>query len=123
MNPLGMEVPDRLIEGSSLSATQVESMVAYKKVASHDITLREAAQARSSGSVTIGSFYHTVQQGKGKIKSSILTVTIALWLGFVKPEDLRRLLDQVGKGLPELEDDEKERVAAVIEALVSQIVM
>ena len=114
-----MEVPRPLIERSNLTAVQVESLQEYLRVKSHETTLKEAASSRS---VRIGSYYRTVKQGKDNVKSSVYTVIIALWLGFVKGEDLRRLLDQAGAGLPELQEGERERLGALIEMLVERIV-
>ena len=98
-------------------------MVSYLRVASHEMTFKQAATAMSSKPVTIGSYFRSVQQGKENIRSSIKTVIIALWLGLVREEELRRLLDQVSKGFLGLEEEERDRVATLIEALVSRIVM
>jgi len=95
----------------------------YRYVASGELTLKKAAGMRRRGPVRIGSFYRTVYQGKKNIRESVITLTIALWLGFVKTEDLRRLLDQVGKRLPEIEQYEIERLAAIVEELASRIVI
>jgi hypothetical protein len=117
-----MALPEGLVKDSSLTRVQVESLVSYARVASHEITLKQAADARVEGPVKIGSYYRTVQQGKDNIRAAILTVTIAMWMGFVKPDDLRRLFDQLGKGFPDLGEEERERVSAVVSALVTRIV-
>jgi hypothetical protein len=118
-----MEVPDILVRNSNLTLAQIESLTGYLQVLSHEKTLREAASIRPLGPVKIGSFYRAVQQGKKNIKSSILTLVIAIWMGFVKADDLRRLLNQVSNGLPELGDEEKNHLTALIEALTAEIVM
>ena len=118
-----MELPESMVRSSNLTPKQVESLTSYVRVRSHETTLREAAASRSSGEVKIGSYYRTVQQGRDNIRSSIITVLIALWSGFVKGDDLRRLLDQTSKGLPELEERERSRVVSLVEALVDKIVM
>jgi len=101
----------------------VESLLSYQKVLRRELLLRQAAATRSPKPVTMGSYYRTVQQGKAKIKESFLTVIISIWLGFVGKEDLRRLLDGVGKELPELGEDEVDRLISVTQALVDRIVM
>ncbi len=127
MKNLVMEIPERLVRRSSLTPRQVDLLSTYLQVVSHDLTLREASNKftapESKEPVKIGSFYRTVQQGRQNIKASILTLTIALWMGLIRSDELRRLLDHVGKGLPELEEGEKERMAALIEALVDKIVI
>jgi hypothetical protein len=124
-----MKLPESLIKSSSLTPTQIESLASYTRVRSHEMTLGEAASMRTTtkvkggGQLKVGSFYRSVQQGRENVKSSILTVVIALWMGFVKSEDLWKLFEHVGRGLPELEESERERVSALIEALVGKIVM
>jgi hypothetical protein len=87
------------------------------------MTLKQAASARSVRPVKIGSYFRTVQQGRSNIKSSIMTIVVALLSGFVKDEELRRLLNQISEGFPELGEDERDRAITLIEALVDKIVM
>lgn len=93
------------------------------KVLSHEMSLREAAEQREGGGVTIGSYYQTVQQARKKVRSSSLTLIVALWLGLVKVEDLRRLFDVAGKGIPNLAKDKENRLMMVLDALINKIVM
>jgi hypothetical protein len=118
-----MDIPAVLSRQSLLTQTQIESLVMYQKVLSRDMTLKQAAQARTPSPVTVGAFYRSVQQGKRNLKASVTTLTLALWMGLVRSEELRKLLDQVGRGIPELEVSEVERLEAVIMALVDRIVM
>lgn len=48
---------------------------------------------------------------------------IAVWLGFVKPEELGRLLDLTGKRILEVDGEKYGRLTPVIEALISKIVV
>jgi hypothetical protein len=118
-----MNLPTHLVDSSSLTVAQIESLTAYHRVVLGQLTLKRAAEARQPRSVRIGSFYRTVQQGRKNISASVVTLTIALWLGFVKPDELRRLLDQVGSALPDVEQFEVERLATVVEELADRIVM
>ncbi len=118
-----MSVPNRLIEDSSLTRTQVESLEVFARVLSHELSLREAAGLREDGAVTVGSYYRTVLQARKKIRSSVLTLIIAQWLGVVNVENLRRLLDLAGKGVSTLGEEEKERLVDVLDALLDKIVM
>lgn len=87
------------------------------------MTLREAAALRQDKEVTLGSYYRTVQQARQKIRASVLTLIIAQWLGVVNVDNLRRLLDLAGKGVSGLGEEEKERVADVLNALLDKIVL
>jgi hypothetical protein len=95
----------------------------YRRVASGELTLEEAAKLRCHGPVRIGSFYRTVNQGRRNISESVITLTIALWLGFIKAEEVRRLLEEVGKELPDIGQYEIERLAAIVEKISSGIVI
>jgi hypothetical protein len=118
-----MDLPEHLVSDSSLTPAQLESLIAYHLVVSGQLTLKQAAGMRQRGPVRVGSFYRTVQQGRKNISASIVTLIIALWMEFVDPEDLRRLLDQVGKKLPSIEQYEMERLTAVIKDIVERIVI
>ncbi len=118
-----MEIPESLSRESTLTPKMLESLTSYLKVMSHETSLKEAAANRSTGAVSVGSYYRTVLQAREKIRGSVLTVVIAISLGVIRPEDLRRLFDAVGKGLPDLDEGERGRATAVIKALVDRIVM
>jgi hypothetical protein len=118
-----MGVPELLVDQSTLTKTQLESLRSYVRVARGELRLREAASQRSAGGVTIGSYYRTVSQARTKIKESIVTVVIGLWLGLVESEDVRRLFDLVGKGAAELSGEDAERLARVLQVLIEKVVM
>lgn len=91
---------------------------------------KEAASAVSRGrkkgrpgEITVGSYFRTVQQARENMRKSIVTLLIGLWLGVVKPEDMRRLLDTAGVVGRELSDPERDRFAEVLRALLQKIVM
>lgn len=118
-----MGLPEALVDESNLTPRQLEALQSYLRVAIGEIRYREAAASGPSKSVTIGSYYRTVQQARDNIRSSIVTVLIALWLGLVKPDDVRRLLDTVGGNVMELSDEDKDRFITVLRALLDKIVM
>jgi len=84
---------------------------------------REAAAGGTSGPVTVGSYFRTVQQARENVRRSLVTLMIGLWLGVIKAEDIRRLLDFGVAGDKQLSDEEKERFVAVLRALIQKIVM
>ena len=118
-----MSLPEELIGDSTLTKIQVESLASYLDVLSHHTTMREVAASRKPKPVTVGSYHRTVQQGRNNIKSSLRTVIVAVWFGFAKPDDLRRLLDLTAVRLTGADQDRYDRLAPVIEALISKIVM
>jgi hypothetical protein len=126
-----MSLLDALVKRSSLTPRQIESLTSYVRVASGEIKLKEAASISSEGRkkgkseqpLTIGSYYRTVSQGRKNIKQSLVTIVIALWLGMVRVEDVRRLFELVGSGTRDLPDQEAERFLQLLDALVGRIVV
>ncbi len=117
-----MEVPVVLSEQSVLTDKQVESLLSYMKVTAGEMRLREAAASRSAGGVTVGSYYRTVQQARRKVRASVVTVLIAVQIGLVGGEDLRRLFELVGQGKVELSDEAADRFLEVFQVLLDKIV-
>jgi hypothetical protein len=126
-----MSFLDRLGERSSLTSRQLESLIGYLRVASGEIKLREAASITSPGRkkgrpespLTIGSYYRTVSQARSNVKQSLVTVVVALWVGLVKMEDVRRLFELVGSGGRELSDEEADRFIQLLEVLLRRMIV
>jgi len=122
---------ERLVEQSSLTPRQLESLTSYLRVASGEIKLREAAsitsqnrrKGRPDNPLTIGSYYRTVSQARSNVKQALVTVVIALWLGVVKVEDVRRLFEAVGGGGRDLPEEEADRFIQLLEALIRRMVL
>lgn len=126
-----MSFLERLGEQSSLTPRQLESLTSYLRVAAGEIKLREAASIASQGRrkgrperpLTIGSYCRTVSQARANVRESLVTVVIAIWLGLVKVEDVRRLFELVGAGARELSEEEQERFMQLLQALLDRMVL
>jgi hypothetical protein len=126
-----MSFLERLGEQSSLTPRQLESLSSYLRVASGEIRLREAAalasQGRSRGQsdrpVSIGSYYRTVSQARSNVKKSLVTVVVAIRLGAIKVEDVRRFFELVSGGGRELTEEEADRFLRLLEALLRRMVV
>ena len=125
-----MSLPDLMVDQSALTRRQLEALQGYVRVVLGEMRYRDAASAASpgrrrgkAGPITIGSYFRTVQQARENIRKSLTTLLIGIWLGVVKPEDVRRLLDVAGGGARELSDEERDRVVGVLRALLQRIVM
>lgn len=73
--------------------------------------------------MTIGSYYRTVRQARSNLRESLVTLVVALWLGLIRAEDVRRLSDLVGTGARDLSDEEGERFLQLLDALLGRIIM
>jgi len=118
-----MSLHAALVRKSSLTEAQLESLISYVMIKRHEMRYREAAASRSKGPVTIGSYYRTVLQGRDQVRKSIVTVLVALSIGLVKPDDVRRLFELVGRGNTELPDVDRKRFVEVLQELLDKIVM
>lgn len=118
-----LSLPESLVSESALTRRQLEALRSYMRVVLGEMRYREAAASGPSRRVTVGSYFRTVTQAKTNIRKSIATLLIGLWLGIVKPEDVRRLLDTAGGAVADLSDQERERFVAVLRVLLEKIVM
>lgn len=131
LNDVPMSYLQRLVEQSSLTPRQLESLSSYLRVATGEIKLREAASIASQGRrrgkpgkpLTVGSYYRTVSQARSNVKESLVTIVLAIWLGMIKVEDVRRLFELVGGGARELSDEEADRFIQLLEALLRRIIV
>ena len=119
----GVSLPDLLVDQSTLTRRQLEALQSYVRGALGEMKYREAAASGASKPVTIGSYFRTVQQARENVRESIVTLLIGLWLGVVKVEDVRRLLDVAGRGVRELSEEESARFVGVLQALTEKIVV
>jgi hypothetical protein len=126
-----MSVLERLVDQSSITPRQLEALASYLRVASGEIKLREAASLISQGRrkgkpekpLTVGSYYRTISQARANVKESLVTVVIALWLGMIKVDDVRRLFELVGGGARELSEEESDRFLQLLDVLLRRIIV
>jgi hypothetical protein len=122
-----MSVAERLAANSTLTRVQIETLELQKRVLAGDIKPGEAVAQRlgkkSKGPYTAGSYHRVLDQARANVRSSILTVLTAMQLGYVKYDDLARLLELVGRGTAELKGEEADRLIGVLNALLDHLVM
>ena len=131
INSVGMSVLERLVNQSSVTPRQLEALSSYLRVASGEMKLKEATSSLSQERkrvskdkpLTVGSYCRTVSQARANVKESLVTVVIALWLGMIKVEDVRRLFELVGGAARELSDEESERFLQLLDVLLRRIIV
>ena len=123
-----MAIPESLIEQSELTPIQIEAIASYIGVRNGRLKWKEAAATMKrkrkqspDKPVTLGSYYRTVQEAKVNVKKSAVTLLIAVWLGLVRVEDMRRLFDLASRSLSDLSQEDKDRLATVLQALLTQM--
>lgn len=126
-----MGLAEELVSSSSLTKRQMECLISYTRVALGEIRLREAAdlvsQGRTKGNpsrpTTVGSYYRTVGQARKNIRRSMATMFLGIWLGLVRSEDVKRLLDLAAGGQRDLVESEVERFLDVLGVLLDRMVL
>ena len=125
-----MSFVEKLGKQSSLTARQLEALANYTRVAGGELKLKEAASLMSEGRtrgaphpLSVGSYYRTLAQARTNVKESLVTAVVALWLGAVKIEGVRRLFELVGSGARDLSDEEAERFLGVLDEVLRRIVV
>jgi len=122
-----MSVAERLAADSTLTRVQIETLELQKRVLAGEIKPGQAAAQRvgkkSKGPFTASSYHRVLDQARNNIRASILTVLVAMQLGYVKYDDLARLLQVVGTGSAEVAGEDADRLIAVLNALLDRLVM
>ena len=126
-----MSFLERLVNQSSITRRQLETLTSYMRVSTGEIKLKDAASLASQGRtrgrqerpLTIGSYYRTVRQARKNVRESLVTVVVALWLGVIRAEDVRRLFELVGGGTRDLSDEEAQRFTLLLDALLQRIIV
>lgn len=117
-----MNLPE-LTKRSSLTPTQVESLELYSSVLLGTMRLKEAASRRPKGPVSVGAFWRVVQQGRLNVKKSIVTIILASWLGIIRTDELRRLMELTALRGQAVDALAAEEAQALVLELVNKIVM
>ena len=117
-----MNIPSVLVEESNLTEAQLESLLSYVRVVGGGMRLKEAAASRAGKSVTVGSYYRTVQQGRARVRESMVTVLVAVAIGLVRVEDVRKLFELFSSEGAQVAEEDRKRFADVLRALLDRIV-
>lgn len=92
--------------------------------------MKDAAALVSEGRVrgrpgtplSVGSYWRTVDQARENVRESIATVLIAIMIGVLKPDEVRKLVELIPQGDLQLPSEDQERLLKVVGALLDRIV-
>jgi hypothetical protein len=107
---------------SSLTPTQIQSIILQKRVQKKELTASEAIRKRGAGGVTSGAYYRVVGQARSNIEEALYTLLFCSRAGVIQMDDLRRLLDLISSA-PTVDEQSVEQVISLVDALVKRIVM
>ena len=118
-----MSLRERMRARSLMTSRQLELLRQHLDVMSGAIKLREAATNAEGGSISIGAYCRVVTQGREKLKRSVVTIVLGIWLGYLKIEDLRRLFELVASGNKDLDEENQRRLVVILGDVVDRIVV
>ena len=118
-----MSYVKRLVDQSSLTQAQLESLLLYSRVLSGDLTLNEAAKLRTNGPVSVGAYQRVVKQGLNNLQQAMITILLGTKMRLLKGEELKKLVELVDKSPNELPEEQEEVFVTLLYALVKKIVM
>ena len=126
-----MSYLETLVDRSSLSDRQLQALITYLRVEAGEIKLKDAAVLSSEGRkkgvagrpLTVGSYFRTLTQARANVEKSLVTVLVAISLGVIKLEDVRRLFELVGSGTRELSGEESQRFMQLLNVLLKRMIM
>lgn len=125
-----LSLPESLAPASHLTQRQLQALRLYVRVVSGELKLKDAAALVSEGRVrgrpgtplSVGSYWRTVDQARENVRESIATVLIAIMIGVVKPDEVRKLVELIPRGDLQLPSEDQERLLKVVGALLDRIV-
>jgi len=103
----------------------------YLRVEAGEIKLKDAAVLASEGRkkgvagrpLTVGSYFRTLTQARANVEKSLVTVLVAISLGVIKLEDVRKLFELVGTGTRELSEEESQRFMQLLNVLLKRMII
>jgi len=118
-----VSLPDELVNDSSMTRKQLESLTLYLRVIRGDLKLKQAAEQLPQGPVSVGSYYRTVSQARKNLREALVTVLIGLWMDAIRLEDVRRLFELVGAGSRAVSEEDQARFVDVLNVLLDKMVV
>jgi len=115
--------PRSIVDLSSLTETQVETLRIELGRRKDAITMQQALRTRKISGISRGSHYRVLRQARNNIKASLFTVAVAVRLGTVNLADVQKLVQSASTIPDELEPAKAAEVLGLASALAERIVM
>jgi len=114
---------ERLVDLSSLTTVQFETLQLYFLVKEGRINLHQALKNHRNRSISRGTYYRILAQARKNVLEAAYTLVLATQMGLVKAEDLQRLFSTVS-GIPTVLDESTSGATIeILQTLVTRIVM
>jgi hypothetical protein len=119
---MASELDDFLGRRCSLTKRQIECLslqISRESQVKNDS--REQRPHEQFG-VSEGAYYRVLSQAKNNVDQAVYTILLCSRMGIIQGEDLKRLVNLMGKAPSELPEAQRE-VISLVDALVRKIVM
>jgi hypothetical protein len=114
---------DELLQRSSLTNAQVESMLLQIRSLHGDILQSQARKLRTPREVSKGAYYRVLSQGRRKLIRAIYSILVGVRVGAVGQGEVTRLIETISEVPDNVAPEEAEKILGVVNALVWRIVM
>jgi hypothetical protein len=115
--------PQTIVDLSSLTDVQVETLKLHLAVRKSEIRMKDALKTRKNGGISRGTHYRILAQARRNIRESLFTVAIASQMGLLNPEDVSKLVSSVSMLPAEVNPEKLPQILSLMEALANRIVM
>jgi hypothetical protein len=118
-----ISVIDAIVDMSSLTRVQLETLKLYVAVTQNQITLQEALRSRKILGISKGTHYRIISQARRNFERSLFTVAVGVQMGLLKPTDLQKFFTSVSTVPDQVDPERLPEVMSLVETLVSRLVM
>ena len=118
-----VSVTDAIVDKSSLTKVQVETLKLHLAILKNEISLDAALRSRKISRISKGTHYRIVSQARGNLESSLFTIAAGVQLGLLKPDDLQKFFTSVSLVPTEVDPENLPQVMSLMNALVRKLVM
>jgi len=85
--------------------------------------MKDALKVRKNSGISRGTHYRILGQAKKNVRESLFTVAVAVQLGFVRMEDVQKLLGTVSMMPPNVDPEKLPEILELVRVLAGRIVM
>jgi hypothetical protein len=115
--------PETLSDLSSLTRIQVQTLKTHRAVQNAQINMLDALKTRKNSGISRGTHYRILGQARKNVKESLFTVAVAVQLGFLRVDDVQKLLATVSMIPVEVDPEKLPEIMELVRVLADRIVM
>ncbi len=115
--------PKSIIDLSSLTEIQVETLRIELARRKHEITMQEALKTRKISGISRGAHHRVLLQAKANVKAALFTLAVAVHLGVLNLEEAQKLILSASSIPDDLDSNKTTEILGLVNVLAERIVM